>query len=195
MTMNVAALVDPFTAPLPDFQIRTFFQRLRGFFQDAKSCREIDLQEMFRSPDLRHPVTRYPLLALAPIGVREIRFLEMYEIAGFHTSRSNINWGAAKDPNFFRIPTRQWQKDERLPSFGLALKTAVPAVPLSVFPTSHTTQKKTQVMFDTDWEEYTIDPFLIETLPNGKHKIVAEWDLTIIERKVLAFANRRLKRS
>jgi hypothetical protein len=197
MTTKVAALVDPFTHALDSvLPLRlTLPQALKSLFRsEVKEARRIDLVELFGSVGMRSPKTNYPLLAFAPVTAKEIRFFELENFAGFHTCTSNINHQVVRNLHL-KIPPAPTPYTHRIiPLYGVALKTAVPPIPRSLMPTSTKVQQKTSVMFDTDWQGYTIDPYLIEHGVNGSNaRIVAEWDLTPTERLAMQFSKLRVR--
>lgn len=64
----------------------------------------------------------------------------------------------------------------------------VPLIPVDVRPTREGSERDWHILFEAEWEPYTppVDPILLKRIHGDLFTVLAAWDLTPIERSVLA---------
>ena len=88
-----------------------------------------------------------------------------------------------------RVYTRSRQRQFVVPIPGLSSRTPncraiVPLIPVHLRP--RTAIDKYHVLWEADWNQYPVDPYLLRRLGEDAWVVVAAWDLTPVERAVMS---------
>jgi hypothetical protein len=75
-------------------------------------------------------------------------------------------------------------EDAPTPKEWKRLQTNVPLIPVHVRPKRGL--QNYHILFEADWREYPIDPYLLRRFGEDAWLVVAAWDLTPVERAVMA---------
>ena len=66
----------------------------------------------------------------------------------------------------------------------VSCRAVVPSIPPSVLPAGKLT--RFHILWEAEWENMPVDPLLLKSLGQGLYVVLAQWDLTDVERAVLA---------
>lgn len=114
-----------------------------------------------------------PKLAIMRADQRKVRCYTMNDQVGFQTP----DLRRAKDLNF------------RIPMPGMRGSTPnrmadVPLIPVHLRPRKAIA--KYHVLWEADWNQYPVDPYLLRRFGEDAWLVVAAWDLTPVERAVMS---------
>lgn len=77
-----------------------------------------------------------------------------------------------------------WRKNNNFPSMGGGVRAAVPAVPAHLRPAGDLSEY--HILFEAKWEKHAPpDPLLLKHVAGQMYVVLAQWDLTPIEKAVL----------
>jgi hypothetical protein len=143
----------------------------------------IDILQVFRNC----PADRLgrPALAIARAHWRNVWLRRFHNgSAQFGESANAIaGWGRPARHRFFKLPDGTIQETQRKGSGDL--KAIVPLIPPNLRPA--TAIESYCILFEAEWEPVPpIDPMLIRHLHGSLYAVLAHWDLTPLERAVLA---------
>lgn len=159
-------------------------ETLRATYQAiVMGKRVIDVRAAFRDAGL-DPRGR-PLLAIARadrerciFGIRRGRwwFISVSE-SRWHEPRAG-DTSLPLSAFTMSAPTRRWYDDHEL-------RAVVPLIPPALRP-AHRLLSKYHILWEADWEAVPTDPILLRRIRGPMFAIVAQWDLTDVEKAVLA---------
>jgi len=120
----------------------------------------------------------YPRLAIARADERQIEC----------RVSPHLNVWKFEPRGYARSPSRVLEvarpEGAAVPNEWKSLQTDVPLIPVNLRP-KHSLAGY-HILFEADWREYPIDPYLLRRFGADAWLVVAAWDLTTVERAVMA---------
>lgn len=162
----------------PDPKARLEYEAaLAGYRALARGTPVLDLGEVFRAVPV--DAKGRPALAIARADARTVqldtstgRFI--FGSDGNLYPRSNAAWGTR-----FEIHSPQAQNR---PLYYTAI---VPMIPPEVGP-KRIDLRRHAILWEAAWESVPVDPMLLRPLAGNLYAVIAAWDLTPLERAVIA---------
>jgi hypothetical protein len=126
-----------------------------------------------------------PLLAIARADLERVRFERRWH--NDYCFGDFDNWFRRARQNnssrlFIKIPA-EFLPGVTLPQ-GQGLKAIVPTIPPRFRPTRPL--KEFHILWEADWQAVPVDPILLRRITRTQYAVLAQWDLTEVERAVLA---------
>ena len=90
-----------------------------------------------------------------------------------HRASRKDTWLFSRE--FFPVRPKEFQLRARVPIVPVKLR---PKIALSNF----------QILWEADWQKAPVDPLLLRRVTSDMYEVIAEWDLTEVERLVLEMA-------
>lgn len=161
---------------------------LRGYRAICAGHAVIDLRKTMQMAGLYE--NGLPRLAIVQADMPWVWCFCEWNGGGKRVVFSQKNW--ADDQRWFvrkrvRLPkgtfsSEQMGKLDRATNGGKK-RAKVPYVPPEYRPARHL--RNYHILWEADWEDYPVDPVLLKHISGVLYKVVAEWDLTELERAVL----------
>lgn len=119
-----------------------------------------------------------PKLAIMRADIPKVQFCAHNDEVTFNgANRQGNARGYAKDKHFrLAMPGMKWNVSNRVAS--------VPLIPVHLRPTKAIA--KYHVLWEADWDQYPVDPYLLRRFGEDAWLVVAAWDLTPVERAVMS---------
>lgn len=115
-----------------------------------------------------------PRLAIARADVKKVRCCNLHDEVVLMTEGGRSH---AKDQRFtISMPGTQYKTPNRVAS--------VPLIPVHLRPRKAI--DKYHVLWEADWDQYPVDPYLLRRFGQDAWLVVAAWDLTPVERAVMS---------
>lgn len=159
----------------------------------------LNVHTLFSLPEARDAETNYPVVALAPMSWRKVKFTQADDRCGFHNTSYSSMSILTDESSFHEIPYRAKPftegelRGDHISMFRdrMNLEAAVPPVPRSIAPVFPWTRRKCYVLFDANWKTLPIDPYLLEKVSQDQFRIVGHWDISERERELMAMMGLR----
>jgi hypothetical protein len=119
-----------------------------------------------------------PKLAISRADMPKVQCYTARDAVTFNgaDSRGNVR-GYAKDKHFkVAMPGMKYDTPNRVAD--------VPLIPVHLRPTKAI--HKYHVLWEADWDQYPVDPYLLRRFGEDAWLVVAAWDLTPVERAVMS---------
>lgn len=154
---------------------------MKGYSAIARGKRVIDINAVIHAGG--YDTEHRPKLAIARADQKEIHFF--YD--GARPTFSSWSNGSKKNPSrerHFVLPPRP---DETSPRWAVLrdvhARAMVPLVPADVRPDSHL--RNFHILWEANWVAAPVDPILLRRIGGSFFAIIAQWDLTELERAVM----------
>lgn len=160
----------------------------KAFYALSRGRRVLDLGETMRSAGLDEQLR--PRLAICRADKRLVRFVYWSYAPSFYPGGiGSPHWSklARRKINMTQLPRRtfeehwaqswEWRQQVRLSA-------RVPSIPPSIRP-SRKRLKHYKILWEVDWEDVPADPILLSPIGGHFYAVVAQWDLTELERSML----------
>lgn len=147
----------------------------------ARGKRVIDLLATMKAAGV--DAQQRPKLAIARADTRFVRFDRRWEGNFFLSSRERGNFPR---PHRSRTAGRlsTWLPLDAPRATDRTLTAIVPIIPPEFLPEPKDLAKY-HILWEADWEAAPVDPFLLKRIHGYLYVIVAQWDLTEVERAVI----------
>jgi hypothetical protein len=129
--------------------------------------------------------------ALASITAAGLNEAGLPKLAIMRADQPKVRCSLWNDSIQFRTPDWRRPKDCNfaLPMPGAKNSTrdriaAVPLIPVHLRPRKAI--EKYHVLWEADWDQYPVDPYLLRRFGEDAWLVVAAWDLTVVERAVMS---------
>jgi hypothetical protein len=168
---------------------------MKSYRELAKGARIINVFDAILSAGLdKKTNSRLPLLAVAGADWKYAHL--KHERSEIVFAKENwINWDytrnkwktpavSFKQDNFpAELTNNQWREQAKLPKVGNC-RAIVPSIPVHLRPAGDISEY--HILWEATWEVHApVDPFLIKHIAGNMYTVLAQWDLTPIERSVL----------
>jgi hypothetical protein len=166
---------------------------MASYREMAKGNRLINVESALRTAGLDKQ--QCPKLAMARASWKECFFIARYNHQGCQFNERQWTENVDKDgfskngaftvpqPTFgFNVSNAEWRKTNNHPA--LPLKAIVPAIPLHLRPDGDLSEY--YILWEAEWKYVPpVDPILLKHVAGYIYSVLAQWDLTPIERAVL----------